>query len=482
MRLHITGGTLVTGAGTTRADVLCEDGRIAALLEPGQPVAADERCDATGLLVFPGFIDPHVHSRDPGITTKETFAGSTAGALAGGLTTIFEMPNAVPPVTDAEVFEQRAREHARVASVDFGLWGQALGEANLGDLGGLVAAGAVGVKLFWGYALDRATKRLVYTYADASPEEVIQPPEVGGVYAIMREVAAAGGLFSAHCEERGVLAVAEAALPGGIVSYDDLLAARPAIAEVAAVTAAGEFALATGCRFHVVHVSARRTVEAIRALQAAGAKITGEACVHYLVLTDADVARVGPAMKVYPPIRTADDQAALWDALTDGPLEAIASDHAPHAPDEKAKPLAAQPAGIHGVETLVPLVLDAMTRGRLTPAQVASLLSERIAAIFRVDDRKGRIRVGNDADFTLVDPERAWTIDASRLHTLHATSVFDGFSGRGAAVASVIRGEVAMRDGEPVGAPRGQLVRARPEGAAEQSATRAPAGAGAERR
>lgn len=463
MRLHITGGTLVTAAGTTRADVLCEEGRIAAVLEPGQAVASDERLDASGLLVFPGFIDPHVHSRDPGITTKETFAGSTAGALASGLTTIFEMPNAVPPVTDAAVFEQRAAEHAQVAAVDFGLWGQAVGEENLDDLGGLVEAGAVGIKLFWGYALDRATKRLVYTYADASPDEVIQPPEVGGVYEIMRRVAAAGGLFSAHCEERGVLAAAEAALPNGIVTYADLLAARPAIAEVAAVTAAGEFALDTGCRFHVVHVSARRTVEAIAALQAAGAKITGEACAHYLVLTDADVDRVGPAMKVYPPVRTADDQAALWDALADETLSAIASDHAPHAPEEKALPLAEQPAGIHGIETLVPLTLDAMSRGRLRPEQVAALLSERTAETFRVDHRKGRVRVGNDADFTLVDPERAWTVDAARLHTLHPSSIFDGFSGRGAAVASVIRGELAMRDGEPVGAARGQLVRAQPE-------------------
>jgi len=464
VRLLVTGGTLVTGAGTLDADVLCEDGRIAAILERGAAVPADERLDAAGLLVFPGFIDPHVHSRDPGITSKEDFAHSTAGALAGGLTTLFEMPNAVPPVTTAEIFEQRAREHAQVASVDFGLWGQAIGAENLDDLGGLVAAGAVGVKLFWGYALDRATKRLVYTYADGSGDDVILPPDVGGVYEIIQRVGAAGGLFSAHCEENNVVKAAEAALPHGIVSYADLLAARPASAEVAAVGVAGEFARVHDCRFHVVHVSARRTVELIRTLREAGTDITGEACVHYLVLTDADAAadRVGPAMKVYPPVRTADDQAALWDGIADGVLTIVASDHAPHAPEEKDKPLGEQPAGIHGVETLVPLVLDRMHRGQLTPPQVASLLAERAARTFRVDDRKGFLRVGNDADLTLVDPERAWTIDAARLHTKHRISVFDGWSGHGAAVASVIRGEPAMRNGEPVGAPRGRLVRAVP--------------------
>jgi allantoinase len=461
VRLLVTGGTLVTGAGMLEGDVLSEDGRIAAILERGVSVAADERVDADGLLVFPGFLDPHVHSRDPGITAKEDFAHCTEGALAGGLTTLFEMPNAVPPVTTAAIFEERARQHEQVASVDFGLWGQAIGAENLDDLAGLVEAGAVGVKLFWGYALDRATKRLVYTYADGGGD-VIPPPDVGGVYEIIARVGAAGGLFSAHCEESNVVRAAEAALPNGIVAYANLLAARPASAEVAAVAVAGEFARAHGCRFHVVHVSARRTVELIRALHEAGTDISGEACVHYLVLTDADVERIGPGMKVYPPIRTADDQAALWDGIADGVLTVLASDHAPHAPEEKAKPLGEQPAGIHGVETLVPLVLDRMYRGQLTPPKVASLLAEQTARRFRVDHRKGFLRVGNDADLTLVDASRPWQIDAAALHTKHRLSVFDGQAGHGAAVASVIRGELAMRDGERVGARRGQLVRATP--------------------
>ena len=135
MRLALRGGTVVTSHGQWQADVVCQDGRIAAMGdEAGGPV--DEEIDARGLLVFAGFIDPHVHSRDPGLTHKEDFAHATRGAAAGGVTTILEMPNAIPPVTSATVFEQRAEQHARVAFVDFGLWGMALGAENIADIGG----------------------------------------------------------------------------------------------------------------------------------------------------------------------------------------------------------------------------------------------------------------------------------------------------------------------------------------------------------
>jgi dihydroorotase len=461
MRLIVEGGTVVSPRGRVRADVLCEDGVIAAVLAPGRAVDADVHVDAGGLLVFPGFIDPHVHTRDPGITDKEDFAGATAGALASGVTTIFDMPNAAPPVTDAGVFAARAAHHEAVAAVDFGLWGQALGDENLADLGGLVDAGAVGIKLFWGYALDRASGRLVYTSADAQDADVVAPPDVGGVYRIVAAVAQAGGLFSAHCEESGVLAAAAAALGGPADTYAAFLAARPPVAESAAVALVVEFARALGCRVHIVHVSAGRTAEVIAAAQRDGVAISAEACVHYLVLSDEDYPRIGPGMKVYPPIRTRAEQDALWDAIAAGTLTVIASDHAPHTPLEKAGPLADQPAGLHGVQTLVPLVLDQMARGRLTPEQVAGLLGANAARHFRIDHRKGAVRVGLDADITLVDPDHAWTLDASDLRTKHQLSVFAGMRGRGAAVASVLRGELLMRDGEPVGAARGRLVRAR---------------------
>ena len=180
MRLRIANATLVTSRGQRQADVVCQDGRIEAIGERAAG-SVDEQIDAHGLLLFPGFIDPHVHSRDPGLTHKEDFRHSTRAAAAGGVTTLLEMPNAIPPVISVAIFEERAAQHARVAAVDFGLWGLALGAENLGEIEGLFKSGAVGVKLFWGYALDRRTRTLVYNVAQASPEDLIPPPNTGGV-------------------------------------------------------------------------------------------------------------------------------------------------------------------------------------------------------------------------------------------------------------------------------------------------------------
>lgn len=469
MTLLVANGTVVTATGTIRADLLCRDGRIAGLLEPGTAVQSGERLDATGLLVFPGFIDPHVHSRDPGLTEKEDFAHSTLAALCSGVTTLLEMPNAVPPITDKAVFEQRAADHERQASVDFGLWGQALGASNLDDLPALLDAGAVAVKLFWGYALDKVTKKLVYNTADLPADRVIPPPDAGDVLRVFAVMAEEGGLLAAHCEDAEIIKGGERLLRGAIADYADLLAARPAMAEVAAVSRAAEFARATGCRFHVVHTSTARSMEIVRAARADGVPISAEACPHYLFLDESDHERHGSGMKVYPPIRSAADQAALWDGITDGTIVSVGSDHAPHALAEVNGPLATRPAGVHGVETMVPLMLDAMSRGRITPSRLAAVLAEDTAKLYGVGHRKGRIAVGLDADLTLVDPRREHRIDAGALHTKHKVSVFDGRDGHGVAVASVLRGEVAMRDGEPVGGPRGRLVRTR-RGEARRSA------------
>jgi dihydroorotase len=469
MKLLIRNGTLVTGAGLEAADVLCDGGVIAAITQPGRPAGqVDEVVDARGLLVFPGFIDPHVHSRDPGQREKEDFAHSTAAAACSGLTTILEMPNAIPPVTDAATFQTRAAEHAAVASVDFGLWALSLGHENLGELAGLFEAGAVGVKVFWGYALDRTKKQLVYNAADLPADQVIPPPDLGAVIAVLEEAARSDGLVAAHCEDPQVLAHARLRT-GAITTYDDLLASRPAHAESAAVAAAIEAGDLTGARFHVLHVACARTVELVRRARRDGVRITAETCPHYLFLTQDD-APTKPGMKVYPPIRSKADRSALWEGVRDGTITSLSSDHAPHAPQDKERPLGDQPAGMHGVETMVPLVLDAMSRGVLDPRQVARVLAENTAELYGIAHRKGGILVGRDADLTLVDPDRPFTIDETALHTRHPRSVFHGHQGHGVAVASILRGRPLMRDGELVpGRHTGSLIRSRPTGTLDES-------------
>jgi allantoinase len=459
LRLVIRNGTVVTPRERYEADVVCEDERIASLQRPGSASGAEEEIDATGLLVFPGFIDPHVHSRDPGLTHKEDFAHSTRAAAAGGITTVLEMPNAIPPVSDAAVFRERAEQHSRVAFVDFGLWGISLGAENLDHLHALVEEGAVGVKLFWGYALHRQTKQLVYNLADEPPENLILPPGNGDVFSIFKKVAEAGGLLAAHCEDREVIEASQRLLGRDIEDYEDFLASRPETAEAATIALAAEFSRATGCRFHVVHTSSARGIGIVREAQRRGVPISAETCPHYLSLTDEAYPAIGPVMKIYPPIRRAADRDALWEGVLDGTVSSVGSDHAPHTMEEKQRDLATQPAGAVGVETMVPTLLNEVSRGNLSPERLSWVLSEGTARLYGLYPQKGAILPGADADLTLVDPEAEWTVSNERLHSKNPLSPWHGLSGRGVAKLGLVRGRVVMRDGEPVGEPGGQLVR-----------------------
>jgi allantoinase len=458
MRVLVHGGQLVTESAVLSGDVVCEDGRIIALADPDGRVAVDEVIDANGKLVFPGFIDPHVHSRDPGMTHKEDFAHATLGALTGGVTTILEMPNAIPPVDSVKVYEERRAYLGRSAWTDFGLWGLALGDSNLDQICPLFEAGAVGVKLFWGYALRRDTRALVYNSRDESPENLILPPNNGAVLRLFREVARVGGLLAAHCEDKDILNTSESMLGHPIESYEDLLVARPDTAEAVTISIAASLAAATGCRFHVVHMASAAGAAAVRAARDRGIPITAESCPQYLTLTAEDYPRVGPVMKVYPPIRGESDQAALWNGIADDFIVSVGSDHAPHTVEEKSGDLATQPAGAVGCETLGPLMVDAMIRGRLRATRLAAVLSSSTARLYGLYPRKGAILPGSDADLTIVDPAATRTIRNENLVAKQPISPWHGTELRGAPCMAVLRGDVVMRDGEPIGDRRGQYV------------------------
>ncbi|WP_051581510.1 dihydroorotase [Pseudonocardia acaciae] len=460
MRLHVTNGQLVTPAGMLHGDLLCEDGVIRGVLDAGTKVDADERYDASGKLVFPGFIDPHVHSRDPGLSHKEDFEHSTRGALTGGTTTVLEMPNAVPPVDSVEVFSQRREQHERSAWTDFGLWGLALGDANLDQIGPLFAAGAVAVKLFWGYALHRETRALVYNLGDEPPENVLMPPPNGQVLNLFAEVARHGGLLAAHCEDKDVLATSQERLGHPIESYQDLLDARPAAAEATTIAIATEFAKATGCRFHVVHLASSAGLDVVRWARRRGVAVSAETCPQYLTLTDQDYGRVGPVMKVYPPVRAQADQDALWSGLNEGLIVSAGSDHAPHTVEEKARGFETQPAGAVGCETFGPVLVDALLRGKTTATRLAEVTATETAKLYGLYPRKGVIRPGSDADLVVIDPEARRTVRNEELIAKQPVSPWHGFELRGAPVATILRGEVAVRDREPVGTRRGRFVAA----------------------
>lgn len=458
MKLAVRNGTLVTPSGSFRADVICEGEQISSIEASGLSRIGGEDIDASGMLVFPGFIDPHVHSREPGLTQKEDFSHSTAAAAAGGITTILEMPNTVPPIMDVDALRERANQHRPVASVDFGLWALSLGAENLDDLPALLDAGAVGVKLFWGYALHKATKQLLYNVGDAASSEIIEPPGLKEVLDVFDMVASARGLLAAHCEDRAVVERSERIHGRQLSNYSDLLNLRPDTAEAASVGLGVEFARYTGCRFHVVHMASGRATQLVRQAQGQRIPVSAETCPHYLTLSDESYPRIGPLMKVYPPIRLRADQAALRQAVVDGTVTSVGSDHAPHTIEEKSEPLSTQPAGIIGVETIARLMLNEAAEGRIPVERLAWILGEGTARLYGLYPQKGAILPGSDADFTIVDPDRGWTIKNEELHSKNPISPWNGWSGRWSPVWGILRGRPIMHDGRVLSEPSGRWV------------------------
>lgn len=453
----IKNGKIVGSGEIYSGNIYIRDGKIAAITSGELPAAAAEVVDAEGLHVFPGFIDTHVHSRDPGATHKEDFYHSTRAAAAGGVTTVFEMPNTNPPVNNAENFRKQVQNLQSKAFVDFGLWAICLGHMNLDQYENLRQAGVVGFKFFWGYAVHAKTFQLMYNYKDGM-EDVIPPFHDGEVYDMFREVAKTGQIFAIHAENNQLIQhLTDRVERRNGRTYLDLLEGRPNLAEELTIGTAIAMAKSTGARLHVLHVSTAEGVELIRRAQQDGYPVTAETCPHYLFLSAEDYDKIGPQMKVYPPVKYKKDQLALWDAVRDGTIALVCSDHAPHTEEEKDGDLWSIPAGMCGVETLAPLMLTAASEGKITIRDVARVLAEGPARLFRIPN-KGFIRVGYDADITLVDMNREAKISRSALHSKSKVTAFDGFPIKGVPVQTIVRGNTVMKDGTILGEPGGKLV------------------------
>lgn len=411
--------------------------------------------DATGLLVLPGAVDAHVHGRDPGHPEKEDFGSLTAAAAAGGVTTVVDMPNTLPAVENAAVLQEKVEAISGRALVDFALWGL-LGEGTTAaDLDGLLEAGAVGCKAYLGYAIRRSNRQVVQTF-DLRDPDLEPPPDYGTVARLAPDLARRGLPLAVHAEDLGVLRVF--ARPQR--TYADLLASRPAVAEAVAVAALGVISQRTGLEVHVVHVSSALGLAAARQANAAGARLTLETCPQYLWLGDQDFERLGPSMKMYPPVRTAADRAALIEALRTGQIQRVATDHAPHTDGEKLDhALDGAMAGSPGVETLYLSCLElARRQGDVTAA--VRWVSEAPARGLGLHPRKGVIAPGADADLVLVDPAAETIVRPERQHSRQRHGALDGQRFGFAVRAVYARGELVARDGDPIGAPgRGRLVR-----------------------
>jgi dihydroorotase len=421
MSLLVKGGRVVDPANgfDTVADVLVADGRIAkvgkALKAPeGTAVVA-----ATGKVVCPGLIDIHVHFREPGYEYKETIATGTRAAAAGGFTAVCAMPNTSPPNDTRAVTElivRRARDVGAIRVYPVGAISKGLAGETLAEMGELKDAGCVAVSDDGKPVMNAELMRRAMEYARTFGLTIVQ-----------------------HCED---LSLSHGgAMNEGIVSTRAGIRAQPVSAESTMVARDIELCALTGARYHVAHISSADSVRLVREAKRRGLPVTCEVTPHHLTLTDEACGGYDTSTKCNPPLRTGADVDALREALADGTIDAVATDHAPHSPVEKDVEFEQAAFGMIGLETALPLVLELVRGGRLTPADLVTRMSVAPAAAFGLPG--GTLADGAFADVTVIDPEATWTVDAVALRSRSRNTPFSGKTVVGRAALTVVGGTIA---------------------------------------
>lgn len=418
-------------------DIGIRDGCVVALGENLTGSAANE-IDATGLTIFPGVIDAHVHFNEPGRADWEGFATGSRAAAAGGTTTVFDMPlNAHPPTIDGPSFDAKRAAAEAQSSVDFALWG-GLVAGNLEHLETLRDRGVIGLKAFM---------------ADSGIDDFLAVDD-RILRAGMKRAAELGLIVAVHAESENITReLTQRALSVGAKSVRDYLATRPIAAELEAIRRAIDFAGETGCRLHIVHVSCGRGVALVAEERSRGVDVSCETCPHYLVLSDEDMIALGAVAKCAPPLRSAEEQRELRRNLAC--VTTIGSDHSPSPPALKERANFFEVwGGISGCQHLLPLLFEVE---ELSRNEIVRLTSQRVAERFGLEE-KGALEVGCDADFTLVDLTREETITSDALHYRHRQSPYVGKKLRARVVRTVLRGQTIFENGSFVLPPRGRFV------------------------
>ncbi len=431
--LIIRGGSCLLPWGAETTDVGVRAGRIAALGVPGD-ATADEIIDARGLHVLPGLIDPHVHLRDPGDAAIESIPSGTRGAVLGGLCAVFDMPNTSPAITDAARLTWKQGYAETVAWCDMGLYVGAT-KTNIGELADLeLGRGVCAIKVFAGSSTGD-----LMVEDDASLERVMR--------AGRRRIAY-------HSEDEYRLQARRPLFHSG-QPYATHMAWRDEECAFLGTRRLMALARTTGRAAHILHVSTAEELEYLKDFRDVA---TLEVLVNHLTQVAPECyERLGGLAVMNPPIRGARHLEASWAAVRNGTVDTIGSDHAPHPLAAKARPWPDCPAGLTGVQTLVPLMLDHVNAGRLSLPRLVDLMCAGPARVYGVVG-KGRLAAGYDADFTLVDMRRRRRIENSWIASPCGWTPFDGMMVTGWPVATVLRGTAVMREDEVLGTPRGRLV------------------------
>ncbi|MCK1821735.1 allantoinase AllB [Streptomyces sp. XM83C] len=433
---------VVTPEGTRAASVAVTAGTITAVLPYDADVPAGARVEDYGDdVLLPGLVDTHVHVNDPGRTAWEGFWTATRAAAAGGITTLVDMPlNSLPPTTTVDHLRVKQEAARDKAHVDVGFWGGALPD-NVKDLRPLHEAGVFGFKAF------------------LSPSGVDEFPHLDQeqLARSLAETAGFDGLMIVHAEDPHHLA---AAPQQGGPKYAHFLASRPRDAEDTAVARLIDQARRLRARVHVLHLSSGDALPMIRQARAEGVRITVETCPHYLTLTAEEVPDGASEFKCCPPIREAANQDLLWEALADGTVDCVVTDHSPSTADLKTDDFATAWGGISGLQlSLAAVWTEARRRGH-TLDDIARWMSERTAALVGLDT-KGAIAPGRDADFAVLDPDASFTVDPAALQHRNPVTAYAGRTLTGVVRSTWLRGQRIWADGEFT-EPRGRLLTRHP--------------------
>ena len=431
--LIVRGGEVVNHAGRGLADVGVRGGKIAAIGDLAQ-ASAGEVFDAAGLTVLPGVIDTQVHFREPGLEWKEDLETGSRAAVLGGVTAVFEMPNTEPTTTDPETLADKLARAAGRMHCDhaFYVGGTHENAAFLGELERL--PGCCGIKVFMG-----ASTGTLLVQDDAGVEQVLRH--------VSRRAAF-------HSEDEYRLAERRPlARTGDWTSHPEVRDAQSAIQSTERLV---RIARALGKRIHVLHVTTREEIAFLAAHKdIASVEVTPQ---HLTLAAPEAYERLKGYAQMNPPIRGAEHRAGLWAGVAGGVADVIGSDHAPHTPEEKARPYPASPSGMPGVQTLLPVMLTHVAEGRLTLERLVDLTSHGANRVFGLAD-KGRLAVGFDGDLTIVDLKARRLVTHAAMATRSGWTPFDGLEAKGWPIATIVRGRVVMREDEIVEPHLGQPIR-----------------------
>ncbi|TLS43795.1 allantoinase AllB [Streptomyces montanus] len=430
---------VITPEGTRAASVAVAGGKITAVLPYEAEVPAGARLEDFGDdVLLPGLVDTHVHVNDPGRTEWEGFWTATRAAAAGGITTLIDMPlNSLPPTTTVHHLRTKQEVARSKAHIDVGFWGGALPD-NVKDLRPLHDAGVFGFKAF------------------LSPSGVDEFPELDQdqLDRSLAEIAGFGGLLIVHSEDPHHLA---AAPQKGGGRYADFLASRPRDAEDTAIANLIARAKRLHARVHVLHLSSSDALPLIAEAKREGVRLTVETCPHYLTLTAEEVPDGASEFKCCPPIREAANQDLLWQALADGTIDCVVTDHSPSTADLKTDDFATAWGGISGLQLSLSAVWTEARRRGHGLEDVVRWMSERTARLVGLGERKGAIEAGRDADFAVLAPDETFAVDPVALHHRNPVTAYAGRTLYGVVKSTWLRGERIVSEGE-FAEPAGRLL------------------------